>query len=251
MRIIKQFILLLGLAAITAFAPDAAAKVYFDDGADLYSSSEEALLISDMEEASAYTGWNYGIVTMNNDYSSEVSAGKAAEKIYNTQFGEDSSGVLFLCDVGWRYVVVAGEAREYVVGSRFDNMIKEMKDYYFDYEDLSCAKAFIRRTTDYYGRGKGSFDLNPALFALAAAIGIAAGSGTVIGISHKYKRYEKPQTNNYLDVRSMNRYRENDIFERSFRTRVSNNTGGGGGGSSGGGGGFGGSHGGGGFGGHR
>lgn len=238
-------------AVMLIFSPCVGAAVYFDDGDNLYDAGEKAYIMQLMNEASEHTGWNYGIVTMHEDYSGEYSAGTRAEAIYNEQFGEDSSGVLFLCDVGYRYVVVAGEARDYVKGSRFDNMIKKMRDQYFDYKDLQCAITFIKYTEKYYDRGKGGFDIYPPAMAAAIVFGIAAAVGTAFAVNHSYTSHEKPETNNYLDVRKMDMYRRNDTYLRSHRVRYSNNSSHSGGFGGGGGGGFGGSHGGGGFGGHR
>lgn len=252
MRLRHMAALFISALCMMIFSSVASADIYFDDAADLYDSGEEYYLQNLMREASAHTGWHYGIVTMNEDFRYSAAAGARAEEIYNREFGEDSSGVLFLCDVGYRYVVIAGEAREYVVGDRFDHMLKKMQDEYFDYRDLACAKTFIEKTSKYYDRGPGSFDVNPGAMAIAVILGLAAALGTAFGINHSYNTHEKPSTNNYLDVRNVDMYRRNDTFLRMYTRTYSNSSRyGGGGGSFGGGRGFGGSHGGGGFGGHR
>lgn len=87
--------LLLAAAAVILCAPAAYGQVLLNDKADLYSDEQETSIISMMEDASEKTGWNFGIVTLNVDYSSGEAARSRAEKIYDETFGRDSSGVLF------------------------------------------------------------------------------------------------------------------------------------------------------------
>lgn len=248
MRLRHMAALLISALCMMIFPSVAAADIYFDDAADLYDSGEEYYIQKLLQEASDHTGWHYGVVSINENYSSVTSAGRKAEEIYDREFGEDSSGVLYLSDVHCVYIVIAGEAEKYVTGTRFDNMLREIEKEFNDYRDLACAKTFIEKTTKYYDRGPGSFDVNPGAMAIAVILGLAAALGTAFGINHSYNTHEKPSTNNYLDVRNVDMYRRNDTFLRTYTRTYSNSSHyGGGGGSFGGGRGFGGSHGGGGF----
>ncbi len=196
-------------------SPCVNAEVYFDDAADIYGMGEEAVIIKMMEEASAHTGWNYGIVTSNTDFSTAADAKTSAESIYNSVFGEDSSGVLYMCDVGYRYIVVEGDAQNYVSGARFENMLEKIKEYYFEHNDMGCARTFIESTSDYYDRGKGGFDLDMNMFIISVFLGLIVAAGTAFGISRHYAAHEKPATNNYLDVRKFNMYRNSDTLIHS------------------------------------
>lgn len=228
-----------------------AADFYFEDGADFYDDTDEAYVRSMLKEASEHTGWNYGLVTEDKSYSSTSSAGRAAEEIYNREFGEDSSGLLYFGDRNGVYIVVAGEARDYVVGSRFDNMLKKIKTDYFKYRDLQCAKTFTESTMKYYDKGVGNFDFYIPTLIVSILLGALAAWGTAYGITHTYTTHEKPSTNNYLDVRKVDIYRRGDQLLHMYTRRVDTRSHHYGGGGYHGGGGFGGSHGGGGFRGHR
>ncbi len=248
MKIMKNFILHIAAAVLILLAaPSISAAVYFDDAADLYESGEEAYIIQLMEEASASTGWNYGIVTLNEGHTTLSSAGKRAEQLYNDAFGVSSSGVLYMCDIDYRYFVIAGEAREYISGRRYQVMEDRIKELYFDYEDLSCATEFIRYTEKYYHNGKGSFALYTPALVISICCFVAGVILTIVAVTNRYHKHPKPQVNNYLDKRQIDIYSSHDNFIRETTVRYSESS------SSGGrrGGGFGGSHGGGGFGGRR
>ncbi len=230
------------------FSPAVFADTFLDDTANLYDDGDEKYLNSKMEEASAETGWHYAIVTTDKNYSNEYNAGMEAERIYKEQFGTES-GVLFLCDTGWRYVVVAGTAESYVTGQRFDNMISAMADHYFDYDDIGCAEQFINDTVRYYNKGEGGDDVSSVVMLAAVAIGLVAAVATGLGVNSSYSHHEKPITNNYMDRRKLDFYRRMDTHVNTRRTvihRHDQNNGGSSGGS-----GIGGSFGGGGFGGKR
>lgn len=242
---IKMLISMAAVFFVMLLSPKISAAVYMNDADNLYSDSQEAYLIDLMEEASEHTGWNYGIVTLHEDYNDSYSACRRAEQIYDDQFGIDSSGVLFMCDIGYRYFVIAGDARNYISGTRFNNMVNKIKDLYFDYEDLSCAITFIEYTTDYYDRGEGSFAIDPTGVVTGIIAAIIAAIICIVAVSSSYSNHAKPTTNNYLDNRKLDFYRRQDVFKREYTVRQSHSS------SSGGGGGGGGHHGGGGFGGHR
>lgn len=242
------FSFLISAAVILIFAPNAFGAVLLDDSANLYSDEQEQMIISMLNDASDKTGWNYGIVTLNADYNTEQSARSRAEAIYDNAFGESSSGVLFMCDVGYRYFVVAGDAEKYVSGTRFNKMVSRIKDLYFSYDDMGCAKEFINSTVECYNSGKikitDNIDGSMALTSLYIGL-VAAGIGCCFVI-HAYKTYPKSDATAYIDNKKTNIYGRKDIFIRQFTTVSSNSSNSGGRG-----GGRGGHHGGGGFGGHR
>lgn len=237
--------LLLAAAALIICAPAAFGAVLMDDRADIYTDEQETKIISMMEDASAKTGWNYGIVTMNVDYSSEQAARTKAESVYDETFGQDSSGVLYLCDVGYRYFVIAGDAEKYVSGRRFDKMVSRIKTQYFDYDDMGCARTFINSTVDCYDVGEMTLleKISPTAAMVAIFIGLVAAGISCCVVIHIYKTYPKPDAAVYMDAKKTDIYIRNDVFLRQFTTSHSNSSSGGGGSR--------GHHGGGGFGGHR
>ena len=217
--------LLLAAAAVILCAPAAYGQVLLNDKADLYSDEQETSIISMMEDASEKTGWNFGIVTLNVDYSSGEAARSRAEKIYDETFGRDSSGVLFLCDVGYRHFVIAGDAEKYV-------------------SDMGCARTFVNSVVDCYNMGelKASEKISGTAVITAVFIGLVAAGVTCCIVIHIYKTYPKTDAGVYMDAKKSDIYTRNDIFLRQFTTSHTNSSSGGGGG---------GHHGGGGFGGHR
>lgn len=236
--------LLLAAAAVILCAPAAYGQVLLNDKADLYSDEQETSIISMMEDASEKTGWNFGIVTLNVDYSSGEAARSRAEKIYDETFGRDSSGVLFLCDVGYRHFVIAGDAEKYVSGRRFDKMVSRIKTLYFDYDDMGCARTFVNSVVDCYNMGelKVSEKISGTAVITAVFIGLVAAGVACCIVIHIYKTYPKTDAGVYMDAKKSDIYTRNDIFLRQFTTSHTNSSSGGGGG---------GHHGGGGFGGHR
>ena len=251
MRFFKILSVIICAVAVIFLAPDVYAvqgEIYFEDAADLYDDSEEAYIRSMLRDAAEHTGWNYGIVTLNEDISTLQSACTRAEQIYDENFGADSSGVLYMCDVGYRYFVIAGDARSYISGTRYDNMERKIKELYFDYRDLECAKVFISSTVSCYDKGEGSFDIYTPALVLGGVFAAVSAIIVFVTVNIRYKKYPKPEVNNYIDHGKTDIYRRDDTFVREFTTRHthSSSSSGGGGGRGGGG-----HHGGGGFGGHR
>ena len=238
------------------------ASVYLEDNANIYSDSQEQQVYSQLQAAAAETGWNYGIYTTKEfDFDPErygedqayIMAGKKAEEIYDSVFGRESSGILFFCDVGYRYTVIAGDARQYIVGRRFDNLNSAMKDRYFDYDDMGVVNVLVNKSTDYYRRGPGSSDITAVTVIIPFLVSLLVTAIAIALISSNYKKLVKPGAERY-----MKKAPRGDIFYLSTDRLVnerhysySNSSSSGGGGHGGGGGFSGGHHGGGGFGGHR
>ena len=253
------------------------AEVYLDDRLDLYP--DDQVIIDLMQEAADTTGWNIGIVTCDYDYDpetkgeyiAETEAGEKAEEITDEVFGRSSNSVLFLCDVGYRYVCVANEPRKYVVGDRFDAMIKDIESHYFDYDDLGTAKAFINNVVACYNKGEVSAsevhglvlnsdgyyevpdevpDHSDTHLIIAFVIAFLIALFIAICVVADYSKPTPVDANEYLDKNSMDMYDRQTLLvnTRHYSYTVSSSSGGG---HSGGGGFSGGHHGGGGHGGHR
>ncbi|MBQ7989857.1 MAG: hypothetical protein IJ251_02265 [Oscillospiraceae bacterium] len=272
----KKIITLFAAFFLIMLGRTVSAEVYLKDEMDLYP--DDQYIIDMMEEASAKTGWNIGIVTCDYDYDPEYygestayeKAGKKAEELNDSMFGANENSVFFLCDVGYRYVCIANEPRKYIVGDRFDSMINEMEKHYFDYDDVGTATAFISNVVSCYERGLPTaeetagltldengyytqFDSKPSgipVFPFIAGFVIAAFIGG--GVVKSYRKPAPVDANTYLDKNELDIYHRNTMLvsTRHYHYNVDTSSGG----SSGhhGGGGFsGGHHGGGGHGGHR
>ncbi len=234
-------------------------QIYLEDNADIYSDAEEALVRKKLTDAAMETGWCYGIYTTKEfDYDPDrygesqayVLAGRKAEEIYKEVFGADKSGILFFCDVGYRYTVIANDAEQYIVGKRFDNLNSAMKDKYFDYDDMGVVNVLTTKTVEYYKRGPGSSDITVLTVVIPLVIAVIISVIACAVVASNYKSLEKPDTRRYLAKNHTNIYKKVDRIVSTRNYSYSNSSGSGGG--HGGGGGFsGGSFGGGGFGGHR
>ncbi|MBQ4364374.1 MAG: TPM domain-containing protein [Oscillospiraceae bacterium] len=253
---------LFAAAAIMIYSPACHAeengKVFIEDNWDLYTDDTYYYILSELQKAADETGWNFGIYTTEEfDYDPErygentayTMAGRKAEEIYDNTFGRDSSGMLFFCDIGYRYVVVAGDAENYISGKRLNNMLSSMKDEFFDHDDRGCAMVFIHSTLDYYRKGPGSTDITTMTVVIPLLVGLLIAAIACAAAVHSYKSIPKPDTQPYLDPGSLDIYhRENNLVHTSSYTYTRESSSGGGTHS----GGFsGGHHGGGGFGGHR
>ena len=225
-------------------------SVGIDDQAGLYSTYEIEKLEARQQEVSDYTGWNIAVVTTDIGLGEGGSNAIAfAEDYYDKTFGASSTGLLYLIDIDYRHICIAGNADYYYFNDyRVNKMIDECNDRYMDYDDVGNLNAFYDNIEKYYDAGY--FTEKHFSFPVALIVGlIAAGIGIAIVFS-RYKFHHKPSANTYLNKGTVNFYRRNDRFVREFttRTKIESSSGGSSGssGSSGGG-----SHGGGGRGGRR
>lgn len=67
------------------------------------------------------------------------------------------------------------------------------------------------------------FDLNNIRSVLALICGLATGAAFFFGVNHSYSTYEKPATNNFLDVRTIDIYSREDKIVRSTTREYSMN----------------------------
>ncbi|MBR4346138.1 MAG: TPM domain-containing protein [Oscillospiraceae bacterium] len=248
--------LIASLVLMFMFPVLAHATVWLDDQNDLYTDSQEQQLLEEMQRTADHTGWNIAIVTYSADYDPEAygentayrMAYTEAERLYDEHFGVNSSGVLYLCDVGYRYVCVANNARNYIDGMRLQRMVTSMEKYYFDYDDMGHAREFLSRIDMYYDAGVGTSWMTFADFIPGIVGGIIAVIILIAAVWHRYKTPVAPSANEYLFKSGVTFTKRRDVFVGSHSYSYSNSSGGGGGGFHGGGGGH---HGGGGHGGHR
>ncbi|MBQ5312141.1 MAG: hypothetical protein ILP19_08920 [Oscillospiraceae bacterium] len=253
--------------------------IYLDDRMDYYrdAGDVEALL----REVADKTGWNVGVVTCDYDYDpgtygseAEAMAGRKAEEIYDDVFGPDTDGVLYFCDIGMRYIVVANDARNYIVGSRFDSLISSVNEKYMRYDDVGALRAYLDGVTDCYNKGPVSkddlesqgydtFDENGYYhvdgkskpgrddFLAAGGIGLIAAIIAVVAVVFHYRVPKAPSAEIYIDRNTLDIYKRSNHLVRTHNYSYTNSSSSGGGYHGGGGGFSGGHHGGGGMGGHR
>ena len=255
----KIFFLLSMITALIFCGVSVNAEIYIEDKAGLYNEEQESYVYSRLQEAANTTGWNFGVYTTNEfDYDPErygedeayTMAGRKAEEIYDSVFGRDSSGLLFFCDVGYRYTVVAGDARKYIVGKRFDNMNSAMRREYNAYDDTGVVDAMVDSVITYYEKGEGSSDIRPSTVIIAALIALVITAIVIAIVTSSYHNLAKPDTKRYMVQDKTNIYNRSSVIVSTRHYSYSNSSSSGSG-HSGGGGFSGGHHGGGGFGGHR
>lgn len=271
----KRLLIFFAAAVISAAAavlPVSAAESIIDDKAGLYTKSDLAELEAKQQAVSDLTGWNIAVVTTDTGFGTDgARAMKYAENYYDEKFGSNSSSIVYLIDLDYRYFSMDGDLLNYFNTKRLDKMITECEEEYFAYDDVGNLEKFYYYLEYYYNQGTVPYDSNVGakgssfvpkdgivkeynitmLLAGMATGAVAAAIGIAIVLS-RYKFHHAPTANCYLNSNTINIYRRQDRFVREYttRTRIDSDSGG----SSGGGGGhsFGGSsHGGGGSGGRR
>lgn len=217
--------LLGGLALPSEISAVSPSNMIMDDQAGLFSDSEREALIKRQSELAAETGWNIAVVTTDAGFGTDgYDAIEYAENYYDDSFGYSSSGLLYLIDLDYRHIVVAGEAESYFDDKRLDDILDRTEEHYFNYDDVNTVGAFYERVGHYYNRGKFiPLDLTTGLIGglIAAAIG-------VIAVLSRYKFHRVTTAHIYLDRSRTNFYRRSDRFIREFttRTKISSDTGG-------------------------
>lgn len=251
MKKLISFALSLFAAAVVTAVPASAWSAGIDDRAGLYSQSEIEALEARQEEVAELTGWNIAVITTDTGFGLDgVNACDYAEQKYDELFGADSSSVVYLIDLDYRWIAMDGDVLNYFNTSRFDKMMDKCEDCYQDYEDVENLETFYYYLEYYYEQGtvevdpnigakgddfEGSivwefhssdYDFNFAVIFVAG--GIAAAIGIAIVFS-RYKFHYSPSANCYLNRNTINMYRREDRFIREYttRTRINSSSGGG------------------------
>ncbi|MGN0674712.1 MAG: TPM domain-containing protein [Oscillospiraceae bacterium] len=242
-------VMMTAVSAVTVSAYSAG----IDDRAGLYSSSELKELEKRQEEVSELTGWNIAVITTNTGFGADgIAACDYAERYYDETFGADSSSVVYLIDLDYRWIAMDGDVLSYFNSSRFDTMMDKCEYYYQDYQDVKNLETFYYYLEYYYGKGTVGYDSNigakgddfessieyygssPKNFSFDVFIAFLVTGAVIAAISiavvvSRYKFHYAPTANCYLNSNTINYYRRNDIFVREFtsRTRISDSSGGG------------------------
>lgn len=224
-----------------------------NDKAGLYSSSEIKKLEERQAEVSELTGWNIAVVTTNTGFGADgIAACDYAERYYDEMFGADSSSVVYLIDLDYRWIAMDGDVLNYFNSSRFDTMMDECEYCYRDYRDVENLETFYYYLEYYYSQGTVEYDPNigakgddfessieyygsaPKFFRTDVFVAFLVTGAVIAAISiaivvSRYKLHYAPTANCYLNSNTINYYRKNDYFVREFtsRTRINDSSGGG------------------------
>lgn len=224
-------------AATPAYTNDETGySVIIEDDADLLTDSEEAALVSDMDDIT-----EFGNVAFKSIDTNYTSAPSYADSYYHEQFGK-TSGTLFLIDMDNRkiYIFSDGDVYKIVTKSRAETITDNVYRYASNGDYYSCAsEAYSQIYTILSGNAiaQPMKYISNALLAILIALLVnfiiisrvsrlrRVGIGPMIHAARSSFRYTQP------DVRFLNETKRYSPVQRS------GGGGGGGGGFSGGGGG--------------
>lgn len=232
-----------------------------DDRAGLYTQSQREELEARQEQVAELTGWNIAVVTTNIGLGEDGDrAMKYAEDYYDDTFGSDSSSVVYLIDIDYRFISMDGDVLNYFNTSRFDTMFKDCQKRYMDYDDVGNLETFYNYLVYYHDEGTVPYDSNIGAkgpgykpsnssvksfdFGVGFIFGLVPAIIAIIVIVSRYKYHHAAPPNCYLNGNSINMYRRQDRFVREYttRTRIESSSGSSSGGGGGGGISHGGSH---------
>lgn len=125
-----------------------------DDRVGLYSASEKKRLEEKQQAVAELTGWNIAVVTTNIGFGTDGSrAVEFAESYYDDQFGSDSSSIVYLIDLDYRYVCFDGDVLKYFDTSRLDTMLDACESKYMSFDDVGNLEQFYYYLECYYTEG--------------------------------------------------------------------------------------------------
>ena len=233
------------------FFPSASCLAYsagIDDRAGIYTPSEIAELEQRQKEAADLTGWNIAVITTDTGFGTDgVDACDFAEQYYDDTFGADSSSVVYLIDLDYRWIAMDGDVLDYINSDRFNEMMDACEHCYMNYEDVKNLNTFYDSLEKYYLAGTVTRDpsVGPLGDAFETAVtydsytveklliflltGVLISTVVICIIVYRYKVHIAPSANTYLEHSSVDMYIKNDIFsyEDTTRTRISSSSSGG------------------------
>ena len=226
------------------FLPSASCFAYsagIDDRAGIYTPSELAELEQRQKEAADLTGWNIAVITTDTGFGTDgVNACDFAEKYYDDTFGADSSSVVYLIDLDYRWIAMDGDVLDYINSDRFNEMMDNCESCYMNYEDVKNLNTFYDSLEKYYLAGTVTRDpsVGPLGDAFETAVtfdsytverllifllaGVLISTVVICIIVYRYKTHTAPSANTYLEHGSVDMYIKSDIFsfEDTTRTRI-------------------------------
>lgn len=222
------------ICIIALTVPVSAYSAGIDDRAGLFTETQKNQLEEKQERVAELTGWNIAVVTTDIGLGTDGSrAIDYAEKYYDDTFGSDSSSVVYLIDIDYRYVSMDGDVLDYFNTSRLDTMLDACEKKYYNYDDVGNLEQFYYYLEYFYNNGtvprdsnigaKGS-GYNPGASSFRLRFNyftgiLAAVIASVIVVS-SYKFHHAAPPNIYLNGNSINIYNRRDTFVREFTTRT-------------------------------
>lgn len=220
------------LASLCLCINSFAAKIFFEDNANLYTDEQEAELMKEQQELCDYTGWNIAVITTDIDFPTDGwEAVEYAERRYKEIYGSyESSGILYLIDTGYRHFAIGGEPDQYYFNdARVRSMYERCKEKYYAYDDMGNVETYFQCVREYYDKGDFSGDNTVIIIVAGLIAGIAAAAIGVGIVIHRYKFHSTTSASNYIRSGSVDMYRKNDTYLRETvtRTKIESSSGGG------------------------
>lgn len=227
----------IALFGVQSFRAEQTNAVLVDDMAGLLSEDEEASLLTAASSLSDLAQLDVMMVTTDdaNGYSSE----KYGDQYYLDHDTSDD-GVLYLIDMDNReiHISTSGVMIYYLTDQRIDRCLDDGYEQMSNGKYAACFHAMIRDTISYVKSGKGAdyytdrdtgevtYKREPekkkitSLEALlAAAAGLLAGGGTMLGVFGKYRMKFGGYSYDYHQNHTLKLYRSTDHFRTRTVTR--------------------------------
>lgn len=237
-KIISFAVLLLAFLMIPA-AKCLAVSAGIDDRAGIYTDSEITELEQRQKEVADLTGWNIAVITTDTGFGTNgVDACDFAEQYYNDTFGADSSSVVYLIDLDYRWIAMDGNVLDHFDSKRFNTMMDACERCYMNYEDVKNLNTFYDSLEKYYLAG--TVERDPSVGPLGDAFetsvtndgisirklsvfllaGLLVSAIVICTIVYRYNTHTTPSANTYLEHGSVDMYKKSDIFSYECTTRT-------------------------------
>lgn len=188
------------------------------------------------KQISDHTGWNIDVyITDGKDFYDEDECFRWCVNTYEDDFGDDTDGILFLCDTEWVYLITSGSATDYIKVMEAESIARYGNDAYESGDIVRSVRLVLLGAEEEYNQGVDTIFNTPHVWVIAFVVGVIAAVITVGIIVSSYKTHSKPAVNNYLNSNTINFKNRKDVFVRTTTVTHHNSSSGGGGGRSGGG----------------
>lgn len=238
------------ICPINAYAAESISEkspyLYFVDDTNNLSSDEYSQIKSYAEEIVDETGWNIGIeYDKYGSFDYEEDAFDYCVDAFESEFGNDATGVYYYFADHYTYLVTSGDAQYYISKSEAGYAARLGDDSYLDGDIVQSACEVLEgvRQEYYDGRDNPAGGHEDEIAARNAGVGIGAAVGIIAAIifavivNNSYKNKSTPSVSEYVSGDGVQFPVLRDIFVRSYTTSYtepepSSHGGGGGGGFS-------------------
>lgn len=213
-----------------------AAEVKVKGSEGIVTAEETDAIYDAAKKISNNTGWNIDVyITDGKDFYDEDECFRWCVNTYEDDFGDDTDGILFLCDTDWVYLITSGSATKYIRVSEAESIARYGDSAYKSGDIVRSAKLVLQGAEQQYYQGEDTIFNNPEALVFCVAGGLIAALIAVVGIVSSYKTHAQPTVNNYLNSNTINFRNRKDVFVRTTTVTHHNSSSSGGGGRSGGG----------------